>query len=249
MANDPRFDYALHLADNALVLAQRLGAWVGHAPELEEDLGLANLALDLLGQARLCYAYAAEIEGRGRTEDDFAYFRDEDEFRNCLLCEQPNGDFGHTIVRHFYFSAYQQELYTALAAGPDARFAEIAAQGLRETRYHVRFSANWLVRLGDGTAESHARAQAAADALWPYVNELFESAAVDRAASAFAPAPESLRPGFDRTLEATLAEATLRMPSDDWQPRGGKDGRHSEHLSYLLAEMQSVARAHPGAHW
>jgi ring-1,2-phenylacetyl-CoA epoxidase subunit PaaC len=241
----------LRLADTSLVLAQRLGEWVGHAPALEEDLGLANLALDLLGQARLLLAYAAEQEGRGRSEDDLAFSRDGTEYLNAALAEQPNGDFGATIVRQVLLSAYQLELYAALEHSSDARLAQIAAKSVKETRYHLRYASGWLVRLGDGTPESHARVQASLDALWRFTAELFAGDAADAemAAAGVAPALEALRPRWLARVTAVLEEATLRRPADvpyRWQ---GRRGEHTEHLGHLLAELQYLYRAYPGAAW
>jgi ring-1,2-phenylacetyl-CoA epoxidase subunit PaaC len=243
--------YVLRLADTSLVLAQRLGEWVGHAPELEEDLGVANIALDLLGQARLFFAYASELEGRGRSEDDLAFSRDTGEFLNLALVEQPNGDFGTTIVRQVLLDAFQVVLYESLEHSSDARLAAIAAKSLKETRYHWRYSAGWLVRLGDGTEESHRRVQAALDELWRFTGELFTADEIDRTLAALhsAPLPSELRPAWSAHLDAVLREATLARPPDvpyRWQ---GKRGEHSEHLGHLLAEMQHLYRAYPGATW
>lgn len=244
-------EYLLRLADTSLILGQRLGEWVGHAPAIEEDLGLANTALDLIGQARLLLTYAGEIEGRGRTEDDLAFLRDEHEFRNVALVEQPNGDFGHTIVRQFLVDAWQCELYAALAGSSDARLAEIAAKALKETLYHARYSGSWLVRLGDGTAESHARVQAALEILWPFSAELFDADAIDVELHARGVAPElaGLRAAWLSRVDGVLAEATLKRPVDVRPIRYGKRGEHGEALGRMLAEMQSLYRAHPGATW
>jgi ring-1,2-phenylacetyl-CoA epoxidase subunit PaaC len=235
--------YILGLADDALILAQRLGEWVSRAPELEEDIALANIGLDLLGQARALYSYAGTVEGAGRTEDDFAYLREEREFRNCLLVEQPNGDFADTIARQVLFSAYQFELYQALAAGADAGLAAVAAKAVKEVAYHVDHAAGWAIRLGDGTDESHTRMQRALDRMWPFTAELFDpvpAAPVD---------PAGLRPGWGTTIDLVLAEATLTRPDVPAHPGGGRDGRHTEHFGYLLAELQYLHRVHPGATW
>jgi ring-1,2-phenylacetyl-CoA epoxidase subunit PaaC len=247
----PQVRYVLRLADSSLVLAQRLGEWVGHAPALEEDLGLANVALDLLGQARLLLAHAGELEGRGRGEDELAYLRDEAEFLNLTLVEQPNGDFGQTIARQFLFDAWQLGMVEALQQSKDARLAAIAAKALKETRYHLRYSAGWLVRLGDGTDESHGRAQRALERLWPYVNELFVADEVDRAAAAagVGPEPGALEQAWTARVDEVLAQATLARPERAHFVWYGRQGRHGEHLGYLLAEMQSLHRAHPGATW
>jgi ring-1,2-phenylacetyl-CoA epoxidase subunit PaaC len=239
------------LGDTSLVLAQRLGEWVGHAPAIEEDLGLANTALDLLGQARMLLDYAGELEGAGRDADALAFLREEAEFLNLTLAEQPNGDFADTIVRQFLLDAWQLELYECLVGCSDPRLAEIAAKALKETRYHLRYSAGWLVRLGDGTAESHARTQAALERLWPYTRELFDADELDRemTAAGIAPGLEALRSAWLRRVEATLAEATLARPPDVPYAWYGKQGQHSEHLGHLLAEMQYLQRVHPGAHW
>ncbi|MBV9619971.1 MAG: phenylacetate-CoA oxygenase subunit PaaC [Gammaproteobacteria bacterium] len=246
-----RLQFVLCLADTSLVLAQRLGAWVGHAPALEEDLALANLALDLLGQARLLLSYAAELEGAGRDEDALAFLRDAPEFRNVTLAEQPNGDFAHTIVRQWLIDGWQLEVYGALEHSSDARLAAIAAKALKETRYHYRFSSGWLERLGDGTVESHARAQAALEALWRFTAELFSADEMDMALAAAGVGGnlEALAPAWSARVDADLARATLRRPSPAMHPWHGKRGVHSEHLGHLLAEMQHLPRALPGLKW
>jgi ring-1,2-phenylacetyl-CoA epoxidase subunit PaaC len=225
---------ALRAGDNDLVLGQQLVALIGHAPVLEEELGLANVALDLLGQARLWLSYAGECDGR--SEDDLAFFRDASEFRNALLVEQPNGSFAETIVRQFLFDAWHVLALAAWADSDDARVAEIARKARREVEYHVTRSSDWVVRLGNGTDESHARMQRALDALWPYTHDLFADGDVERAV-------------WHRDVEAVLRRATLTVPDDAWKPGGGTRGRHTEHLSYLLAEMQSLRRAVPGERW
>jgi ring-1,2-phenylacetyl-CoA epoxidase subunit PaaC len=245
------FDYVLRLGDTSLILGQRLAEWVGHAPALEEDLGLANVSLDLLGQARLLLTYAGEIEGKGRTEDDLAFRRDGPEFRNLALVEQPNGDFGKTIVRQCLLDAFQLELYEALSGSKDGRLAEIAAKALKETRYHFRYSAGWLVRLGDGTDESHERVERALDELWRYTDELFTADAIDTemAAQGIAPVLADLRPKWSRQVGDVLAQATLGRPPDASFKWHGKRGEHTEPLGYLLAEMQFLQRTYPGARW
>ena len=243
--------YVLRLADTSLILAQRLGEWVGHAPAIEEDLGLANISLDLLGQARMLLSYAGELEGCGRSEDDLAYLREESDFLNATLVEQPNGDFGQTIVRQFLIDAWQLELHEWLQESKDPRLAEIAAKAVKETRYHLRYSAGWLIRLGDGTEESHARAQVALERLWPFTGELFAADDVDHeiAQAGIGPAPEALLPGWSARVGAVLTDSRLVEPPVTPFGWHGKQGRHSEHLGHLLAEMQSLHRAHPGATW
>lgn len=243
--------YTLRLADNCLVLGHRLSEWCGHGPVLEEDMALTNIALDHIGQAQLYLSLAGEIEGLGRSADDLAYHRDGGDFRNLLLVEQPNGDFGQTIVRQFLFDCYYQELLTHLVQSSHQGLADIAARSVKESAYHLRHSSRWMVRLGDGTDESHRRVQTPMDDLWRYTGEMFSSDDVDDAVSAagFAPPPASLEPGWRARVEAVLAEATLTMPSAQWMASGGKQGRHSEHLGRMLAEMQSLARSHPAATW
>jgi ring-1,2-phenylacetyl-CoA epoxidase subunit PaaC len=249
--SDARFRYLLRLADTSLVLGQRLGEWVGHAPALEEDLGLANLSLDLIGQARLLLTYAGELEGKGRDEDRLAFLRDGTDFFNVTLAEQPNGDFAHTIVRQLLLDAWQLELYEELQHSSDERLAAIATKALKETRYHFRYSAGWVVRLGDGTAESKARVQAAFDELWRFTGELFTPDEIDAAMVAQKVAPDlaTLKPKWIARIDEVLREATLTRPADIAYPWHGKSGRHTEHLGYLLAEMQFLQRAYPGAQW
>lgn len=250
-STETRCRYLLRLADTPLVLGQRLGEWVGHAPALEEDLALANIALDLVGQARLLLTYAAELEGRGRDEDALAFLRDAPEFCNLSLAEQPNGDFAQTILRQFLLDAWQLELYEALSGSTDARLAEIAAKAVKETRYHLRFSAGWLIRLGDGTAESHARAERALDALWRFTDEILSPDALDEemAAAGIAPSLAALGSRWQARVGAVLEEATLRAPAPAKYPWHGKRGVHTEHLGHLLAEMQHLPRTFPGATW
>ena len=231
------FEYTVSLADDALIAAQRLAEWCSRAPEMEEDVALANIALDQLGVARLLLTYAGELEGAGRDEDDLAYLRDDREFRNCLLVELDNGDFAVTIAKLLFLSAYQKPLYDRLAVGSDERLAAIAAKARKESAYHLDHSALWTVRLGDGTAESHRRMRDAVDQVWPYTHELFEGPHAD------------LRDDWLSTVDGVLAEATLERPAGTWAPTGGRLGRHTEALSYLLAEMQVLHRAHPGASW
>jgi ring-1,2-phenylacetyl-CoA epoxidase subunit PaaC len=247
----PLFRYVLRLGDLGLVLGQRLGEWVGHAPVLEEDLGLANIALDLIGQARLLLAYAGELEGCGRGEDDIAFLRPQSEYLNPTLAEQPNGDFGETIVRQVLIDAFQLELYERLTGSTDERLAAIAAKAVKETRYHLRYSSSWLVRLGDGTEESHARVQSALDRLWPYTVELCEEDALDRemAERGIAPRLAEVRTGWSKRIDEVLTEATLARPRDRPHSWFGKRGEHSEHLGYMLAEMQHLPRSYPGARW
>jgi ring-1,2-phenylacetyl-CoA epoxidase subunit PaaC len=245
------FEYLLHLADTNLILGQRLAEWVGHAPALEEDLGIANISLDLIGQARLLYAYAGELEGQGRSEDDLAFLRAPDEFRNLNLVEQPNGDFGCTVIRQFLFDAWQLELYQALTGSADERLAAIAAKSVKEIRYHLRYSAGWVVRLGDGTAESQRRVQAPLQDLWKYTAELFAASALDEQARSAGIAPElgELQHAWSRQVDKVLAQATLVRPADVTYRWFGKSGAHTEHLGHLLADMQYMQRTYPGASW
>jgi ring-1,2-phenylacetyl-CoA epoxidase subunit PaaC len=243
--------YVLRLGDTSLILGQRLGEWIGHGPALEEDLGLANLALDLIGQARLLLSYAAELEGKGRDEDALAFLREAPEFASVSLAEQPNGDFACTIVRQWLIDTWQLELYQGLADSSDARLAAIAAKALKETRYHYRFSSGWLVRLGDGTAESHRRTQRAIDELWRFTHELFHADEIDAAMHAAGIAPDlgPLKSTWSARIDEDLRAATLTRPAERVYAWHGKRGVHTEHLSHLLTEMQHLQRTYPGAHW
>jgi ring-1,2-phenylacetyl-CoA epoxidase subunit PaaC len=245
------FRYVLRLGDLSLILGQRLGELVGHGPALEEDLGLANISLDLIGQARLLLSYAGEIEGHNRDEDALAFLRDHREYFNAVLAEQPNGDFGHTIVRQVLVDAFQQEMYSRLSHSSDQRLGAIATKAEKETRYHLRYSSSWLIRLGDGTEESRTRVQAALDALWPYTVELFAADELDlkMAAAGIAPPLSEVHAAWSARIESILAEATLKRPADRPYSWHGKRGEHSEHLGYILSEMQYLQRTHSGAHW
>jgi ring-1,2-phenylacetyl-CoA epoxidase subunit PaaC len=236
-------EFALRMGDSALILGHRLSEWTGHAPVLEEELASANVALDLLGQAQLWLSLAGELEGRGRSADDLAYLREPSAYRNLLLAEQLNGDFGHTLVRQFLFDAWNHLLLDALCAHPHARVAEIAEKASKEVRYHLERSSDWVVRLGDGTDESHRRVGAALEILWPYTGELFVLSASCPAATIVIDAR------WRELVDMVLQRATLDMPNDEWAQSGGIDGRHTEHLGKLLAEMQSLQRAYPGASW
>jgi len=253
------FDYLLRLADTDLVLAQRLGEWVGKGPVLEEDIALTNVGLDLIGQARLWYAHAGDVEarlaGRGRTEDELAFLRDGAAYRNVQLVEQPNGSYADTTARQFYFDQWHLRVLHALKTSRDGRVAEIAAKSLKEVAYHVERSADWIVRLGDGTDTSHERMQAALDELWPYTGELFAVDAVEQALidAGIAADLGVLHGPWRDAIARVCAEATLTMPAGEWMQggggRGGKQGVHTEHLGRLLAEMQHLQRTYPGATW
>lgn len=244
-------EFVLRLGDTSLVLAQRLGSWIGHAPAIEEDLGLANTALDLLGQARMLLSYAGELEGAGRDEDALAFLRLEADFRNLTLAEQPNGDFADTIVRQFLIDAYQLEVYERLQSAGDARLAEIAAKAVKETRYHLRYSSGWVVRLGDGTAESRTRIQVALDRLWKFTTEVVTAdlTEIGVAERGLGPDPTAVAVAWRARVRAVLDEATLVLPADVPYQWFGKQGRHTEHLGHLLGDMQYLQRAYPGASW
>lgn len=248
---DPRFEFALRMGDNALILAQRLGAWCGHAPVLEEDIAMANVALDLLGQAKLWLACAGEIEGEGRSADDLAFLRDARAFRNALLVEQPNGDYAHTLVRQFLFDAWHLPMLEALTESSDQRFSEIAQKSVKEAAYHLERSTDLVIRLGDGNEESRARMQAALVDLWPFAGELTAPDAVDEALQEKGVAPDlaGIARAWSAHVFAALSEATLTPPVDASVRKGGKRGLHSEELGYILAEMQFLQRAYPGAQW
>ena len=241
----------LELADDHLVLGHRLSEWCGHAPMLEEDLALPNLGLDVIGTARTLYARAGELEGRGRSEDDLAYLRGERDYLNLLLVERPNGDFAHTMLRQLYFAAFHAPFWRAALDSADETVRGVAGKAVKEMAYHVRHAGGWVVRLGDGTEESARRMRAAVDALHRYTPELFASSEAARAAEAAGTLPEraAIRPEWDRTIAAVFAEATLEVPEVRFPQMGGREGRHGEGLGHMLAEMQSLHRAHPGAVW
>lgn len=243
------FAYAVRLGDDALIAAQRMGEWIAHAPQLEEDVALGNIGLDQLGQARTLLAYAADLEGRGRTEDDLAYFRDERDFTNLLICERPNGDFAVTIARLLYFATYQHLLYDALQGSSDETLAGVAAKAVKEVAYHVDHATQWVLRLGDGTEESHRRMQAGLDALWPYTEEMLASDDLVGRLGGVAIDPAGFADEWHRRVAAVVAESTCALPEATYQHTGGREGRHTEAMGYLLAEMQHVARSHPGAKW
>jgi ring-1,2-phenylacetyl-CoA epoxidase subunit PaaC len=251
MSDASSFSYLLRLGDDRLVLGHRLSEWCGHGPILEEDIALANVALDLIGEATLLLKLAGQLEGKGRNEDALAYFRDAIDYRNALLVELPIGDFAFTIVRQLLFSVFSLLQMEALQRSTNADLAGIAAKAVKEARYHVRHSAQWVVTLGDGTDESHARAQHAVDELWRYTGELFMADEVDRDAAAHGVGvdPSALAEPWRVQVEDVLHRATLTIPSVTYMQRGGRNGRHTEHLGHMLAEMQIVARSHPGATW
>lgn len=247
----PLFQYTLRLADDLLILSQRLGEWCGHGPILEEDIALTNRALDHLGEARNLLTYAGQVEGKGRTEDDLAYLRMERQFTNVKLVEQPNGDYAHTMVRSFLFDAYHLPLMQSLLKCNDAQLAAIAGKAVKEATYHLRASSEWIIRFGDGTEESHQRAQAALDDLWTYTGELFETDGVndEMVKTGIAPDMASIKESWSKTVDQVLSEATLKRPADEFMMTGGRKGLHSEHMGFILAEMQHVTRAYPGVEW
>lgn len=249
--SDPHVAYVLRHADDNLILAQRLGEWISRGPELEEDIALGNIGLDHLGQARALLTHAASLEGAGRNEDDLAMFRDERAFTNLLLTEQPNGDFAQTMARALLFDAYQLPLWDEMTKSSDPTLAGISAKALKETRYHLRHSSTWVIRLGDGTEESHRRMQDAVDTLWRYTAELFQTDEVDEIAAdnGWGPRPSELEPVWRSTVESVLGDATVAIPSGGGQRGGGRAGFHTESLGHVLTEMQWLARAHPGASW
>ncbi|MEK7257859.1 MAG: 1,2-phenylacetyl-CoA epoxidase subunit PaaC [Bacteroidota bacterium] len=245
------FKYLLQLGDNALILGHRLGEWCGHAPELEIDMALTNIALDLTGQARSLFQRATELAGEGKTEDDIAYLRDAWEFRNVLLVEQPNGDFAFTVARQFLFDTFNYYYHKTLTASKDEWLAGFAAKSLKEITYHHRFSSEWLCRLGDGTEISHEKMQAALDEIWMYVGEMTSPSEVDRqaAAAGFGVDLEKIKLQFEERVAEVVAQATLRLPASGWMQSGGKEGKHTEHLGFMLADMQFLQRAYPGQEW
>jgi ring-1,2-phenylacetyl-CoA epoxidase subunit PaaC len=251
ISETPLVVYALRLADDALILGHRISEWCGHAPMLEEEMALANVALDLIGQARELYSYAAKVEGKGYDEDKLAYLRDVRQYRNLLLLEQPNGDFAHTLVRQFFYSAFADPYWRAMMKSSDPTLAAIAAKSEKETAYHLRHASEWIVRLGDGTEESHRRAQAAIEDLWAFTGEMFTVDDSERGLvnAGIAVDPATLHASWLKTVTDVFNEATLALPSNSWMQQGGRSGRHSEHLGHLLSELQSMQRTFPGATW
>jgi ring-1,2-phenylacetyl-CoA epoxidase subunit PaaC len=248
---DRLFEYLLRLGDDRLVLGHRLSEWCGHGPVLEEDIATANIALDLLGQATIFLRMAGLAEGQGRDEDALAYWRDETQFRNASIAELPGGDFGFTVLRQFLFSAWAFHHLEALSASSNAELAAVAAKGLKETRYHVRHASEWVLRLGDGTDESHGRMQRAMDELWPWTGELAwqDEVDIDLHKSGAAPDLEALKAPWEVMVRDVATRATLTIPKGPMRMSQGRQGKHTEHLGHMLAEMQIVARSHPGAKW
>ena len=254
LSRDQHVECVLRIADTSLILGQRLSEWCGHGPVIEEDIALTNIALDLVGQARLLLTHAGALEGQGRDEDQLAFLRDESAFRNLAIVELPNQDFGRTVLRNLLVAAWQDALWTQLAASQDAELAAIAAKSAKETRYHLQHAADWTVRLGDGTAESRRRMGRALAYLWPYTAEFFDDDALDRAAAAagLAPLPSALQPAWESHVLPVLAEATLiehTLPARTPFLSHGKRGRHTEHMGHLLAPMQAMQRTYPGCTW
>lgn len=251
ISNSDLFTWLLRVGDSALILGHRCSEWCGHSPVLEEDIALANVALDLIGQTRLWLELAGQVEGKGRTADNLAYLRDAAQFTNLLLVERPNGDFGHTLMRQFLFDAYHLERLDNLKSSSDKRVADIASKTAKEVAYHYERSSDLVIRLGDGTQESHKRMQAALNKLWPYTGEMFQEDAVDEAiaAAGIASLPSSLKARWEASVASVMAEASLKIPVGKFQHTGGKRGVHSEHLGFILAELQFLQRAYPGCTW
>lgn len=249
--NKALFNYLLWLGDNNLILGHRLSEWCGHGPILEEDIALSNIALDLIGASRLYLSYAGELEGKGRTEDDLAYLRDVMDYKNAMLLEQPNGDFGNTMIRQFLFTAFNFHLQTALLTSSNEQLRAIAEKTLKETTYHLRHCSDWIIRMGDGTEESHQRVQDAINQLWMFTDELFENTEEDKTliADKIVPDLATVKTQWEATLKKVLGEATITIPERHFMMKGGRKGIHTEHLGFLLAEMQFLQRAYPGAKW
>ncbi len=248
---DPLFESCLRLGDTALVLGQRLAEWSSRAPTVELDIALSNHALDMIGQAQLFLEYAGRVEGKGRDEDALAYHRQDFEFRNAMIAELPRGDFACTMVRQLLFATYASMLYERMTSSTDPDLAAIAGKAGKEMTYHARHAGEWVVRLGDGTEESHKRAQDAINLMWPYVHELFQTDAVDQAMidKGVLPDASAFKAEWQDEIEAVFSRATLVIPDDNWMPSGGRNGQHTEHLAYLLAEMQVLPRTYPDAKW
>ena len=245
------YEYLVRLGDDSLIIGHRLSEWCGHGPILEEDIAMTNLSLDFIGQATSLLKYAGEVEGKGRTEDDLAYLRYDRDYKNILLVEQPNGDFGMTMMRQFLFDAYRKLLFERLVHASDETIAAIAAKSLKETKYHFKHSSEWVIRLGDGTEESNRRVQESLDTLWRYTSELFYADAVDAEliGAGTIPSMEGLEEEWGKSVGEILSEATLIIPTNNWKHEGGRKGMHSEHLGYILAELQYMQRAYPGLEW
>jgi ring-1,2-phenylacetyl-CoA epoxidase subunit PaaC len=246
LKQQPLIDYTLHLADTTLILAQRNAEWCAHGPAPEQDIAITNISLDLIGQSRNFYQYAAQLTGGGATEDSLACMRDEADFKNHLLVEQPNGDWGQTILRLFFFSAYQSLLYRQLENGSDEQLAAIATKSLKEVAYHIRWTSEWVIRLGDGTEESHRRMLHAIDQLWPFTGELFEATAYE---SAMGIDLTGLKKEWMQKVNVVFDEATLPLPGKTTMQKGGKEGNHSEYLPVILKDLQYMQRAYPGMEW
>src|SRR5262249_4173179 len=251
VSETPLVLYVLRRADDALILGHRLSEWCGHAPILEEDMALANMDLDLPGHARESYSYAAKVEGNGNDEDKFAYLRDVRQYRNLLLTEQPNGDYARTMVRQFFYTAFADLYWRAMMKSSDVTLAAIAAKSEKESAYHLRHASEWIIRLGDGTEQSHDRTQAAIDQFWAFTGEMFDVDDSERGLidAGIAIDPATLRERWLKTIASVLNEATLALPENNWMQQGGRSGRHSEHLGHLLSELQSMQRTFPGQTW
>jgi len=249
--NTDKLDYILHLADNGLILGQRLGEWCGHGPVLEQDIALTNIALDQIGQARYLYQYAALIDGKGQSEDHYAYFRGERDFKNFLLLELPNGDWAQTMIRQFYYDVYAFLMYTQLIKSNDTQLSSIASKAIKEVAYHLKFSSEWIIRMGDGTEESRRRVSEAAQKLWEYTGELFEVMPyeAEMIKQGIAPDISGLKNDWLNKVSEVFLEATISVPTGTWFQSGGKKGVHSEYLGYLLTDLQYIQRSMPGLEW
>ena len=245
------FEYVLRLGDDSLILGHRLSEWCGHGPILEEDIAMTNISLDLVGQATSLLGYAGELEGKGRDADALAFLRFDRDYKNVLLVEQPNGDFGMTMLRQFFFDAYRKPLFEKLQHSTDQHLAAIAEKSLKETKYHLKHSSEWVIRLGDGTEESNARIQDSLNTLWRYTNELFFTDEVDAelVEKGIVPSLQEIQLEWKATVNAVLGESTLTIPTNNWKQEGGRKGLHSEHLGYILAELQYMQRAYPNMQW
>lgn len=249
--NEALFDYLIHLADNNLIIGHRLSEWCGHSPVLEEDMALVNFALDFIGLSRNLYSYASKVEGNNNSEDDYAYLREPGLFRNALLLEQPNGDFAVTIARQFFYDVFSHLQNQALTSSRDSQLAAMASKSVKESSYHLKHSRSWILRLGDGTEESNSRLQEAVDDLWMFTGDLFEQTSSDQILISEGIACDNapLLEEWQKQVSSTFSEAGVKMPSETYMQRGSRQGRHTEHLGFLLAEMQSVQRAYPGNQW